>query len=93
MSGFGRVPVFDEEWGDLFLKKLNDYMQTLEAFLDVEGLDPDIAPDLESDVETISGEPFCGCSDCYERESYLMAAKLVIEGYEAGRIRLEDPDA
>jgi hypothetical protein len=33
--------------------------------------------------------PFCGCQDCYEREVYLMATKLVIEGYESGKVHLE----
>ena len=83
MSSFGRVPVFGEEWGESFVTALREYIDVLEVSLEGE---------TEAEVETISGDPFCGCSDCYEREVYLLATKLVIEGYEAGKVWLEDPD-
>jgi hypothetical protein len=84
MSGFGRVPEYSEEWGEAFLAAMHDYLETLETSLE--------GDDLDNDVETISGEPFCGCADCYEREMYLMATKLVVEGYESGKVRLVDGD-
>jgi hypothetical protein len=81
-SPFGEVPVFDEEWGESFMRAMRDYVTTLESSLDDD-------PENEvTEVETISGLPFCGCSDCYERETYLMAVKLAIEGYAAGKVRL-----
>ena len=83
-SSFGRVPVFGEEWGESFVSALREYIDVLEV-----SLDDDTETAVE--IETISGEPFCGCSDCYEREVYLLATKLVIEGYEAGKVWLEAP--
>jgi hypothetical protein len=80
MSSYGRVPVFGEEWGEAFTEAMRDYVNLLEVALEDE---------TEAEIETLSGEPFCGCQDCYEREVYLMATKLVIEGYEAGKVHLE----
>lgn len=74
-----RLPVFSEEWGEEFVASMRGYIEALE--LSVDG---------DIDVETLSGEPFCGCGDCYERETYLMAVKLALEGHEAGRVRLAE---
>lgn len=84
MPSFGRVPVFSEEWGEQFSTTMQDYLTRLEQSLE---------DAIDADVETISGEPFCGCSVCWERETYLMAVKLAIEGHEAGLVWLEDPVA
>jgi len=78
-----RLPEFDEAWGENFIDQMRDYIDTLEASLD---------DDNEIEIDTLSGVPFCGCTDCYERETYLLATKLVIEGYEAGKVRLVDVD-
>jgi hypothetical protein len=83
MSTFGRVPVFDEEWGELFMDAMASYVELLERSLEDEG-------DDAVEVETISGVPFCGCQECWERETWLLAVKLAIEGFEAGKVRLED---
>ena len=80
MSSYGKVPVFDEEWGEAFTEAMRDYVNLLEVALE---------DGTEAEIETLSGEPFCGCSDCYEREVYLMAVKLALEGYEAGKVDLE----
>jgi hypothetical protein len=79
VSAYPRVPEYSEQWGERFIDAMHEYISGLERGVD-EG----------DDVETISGEPFCGCSDCYEREAYLMAIALAIEGYEAGEVRLVD---
>ena len=81
MPSFGRVPVFGEEWGEQFTTTLGEYIERLELSLE----------DDTVEVETISGDPFCGCSVCYDRETYLMATKLAIEGYENGKVWLEEP--
>lgn len=78
MTDYGRVPVFSEEWGTQTTSTVRDYIAELEAALD---------NDVE--IETLSGVYFCGCSDCYEREAYLMLTKLVVEGVEAGEVTLE----
>jgi len=83
MSSYGRVPIFEEEWGEAYMEAMRVYVDLLEVSLE---------DGTEAEIETLSGMPFCGCSDCYEREVYLMATKLVIEGYEAGKVHLEEPD-
>jgi hypothetical protein len=79
-SSYGRVPVYGEEWGESFMEAMRTYVDILEVALE---------HDTEAEVETLSGMPFCGCSDCYEREVYLMATKLVLEGQEDGKVWLE----
>jgi hypothetical protein len=80
---FGKIPTYSEEWGEGFIEAMRDYMGALERSIDYE------SEENGQEVETISGQPFCGCTDCYERESYLMAIKLTVEGYEAGLVKLE----
>lgn len=77
-SNYGRVPIYDDQWGEQFTTVMRQYIAMLEESVD----NPD------DEVETLSGVPFCGCSDCYEREGYLMATKLAIEGHEQGKVRL-----
>ena len=79
-----RRPEFDEAWGQTFTDRMRDYLDTLAASLD---------EDDETEVDTLSGLPFCGCPDCYDRETWLLATLLAVEGYEAGNVRLVDhPD-
>jgi hypothetical protein len=40
--------------------------------------------------ETLSAEPFCGCSDCFWREALFYLVPRIIEGYKEGKIELED---
>ena len=61
------------------------------------GLDEYINDCLESvdnddwTFETVTGEPFCGCSDCYTRETVLWLMPRIIDAYRAGIIE-EDTD-
>jgi hypothetical protein len=80
VSTFPRVPTYSEEWGERFITTMRDYTEGLERAVDEDGVAE----------ETLSGHPFCGCSDCYERETYLMAMALTIEGYQTGEVRLAD---
>ena len=41
-------------------------------------------------TETLSGEPFCGCSQCFWREALFFIVPKLIRGYEEGKIELED---
>lgn len=81
-----RRPVFDEVWGERFQMQLLTYMEGLRLAVDEESQD---AGDVEY-PETLSGEPFCGCSDCEEREYLLMAIALALEGAESGQVSLDD---
>lgn len=40
--------------------------------------------------ETLSGEPFCGCSTCFWREALFYLVPRLIDGYKNGKI-LVDP--
>lgn len=77
---FGRVPVYDDQWGEQFTTVMNTYL----AMLDESVENPD------DDVETLSGQPYDGCPDCVFRESNLMAIKLALEGHEQGKVRLSE---
>lgn len=44
----------------------------------------------ESIPETLSEELFCGCSNCFWRETLFFLVPRIIEGYKEGKITLED---
>ena len=56
--------------------------RSFEAYLDncVESVDSD------ESFETESGEMFCGCSECYTRESIMWLIPRIIDAYRAGVI-------
>jgi len=80
-----RVPEFDEDWGEAFTRVMRAHMEQLYASIDDYG--DGVAVE---DPVVISGQPFCGCEDCDERERYMLATILIIEGYEAGKVKLVD---
>lgn len=74
--------VNDTDWAQTIEKGVEDYTDMLfEAVW--EGSD-DVVP------ETLSGEPFCGCSQCFWRETLFYLVPHLLEGYENGKIELED---
>ena len=81
-----RMPEFDEEWGEAFVTTMREHMDQLYESLDAEEDDPAADPVL------ISGQPFCGCPDCDERERYTLATILILEAAERGEIRLVEVD-
>jgi hypothetical protein len=84
-----RVPEFDEEWGNEFVTQIRAHMEALyESVLE----EAEAEDDVEVEQNVISGQPFCGCEDCDERERYLLATILILEGHEQGRVRLVDVD-
>lgn len=38
--------------------------------------------------ETLSGEPFCGCSTCFWRETLHYLVPRLLEGYNEGKVDL-----
>lgn len=79
-----KLPAFDEEWGTYFVNQIRAHMEQLYDSIDAEEDDP------AADPVVLSGQPFCGCEDCDERERYLLATILIIEGYRAGKVKLVD---
>lgn len=45
--------------------------------------------DEEETSETLSGLPFCGCSQCFWREALFFIVPKLLKGYEEGKIELE----
>jgi hypothetical protein len=74
--------VIDQDWSHDLEKGVEDYTDMLfEAVW--EGSEDEVP-------ETLSGEPFCGCSTCFWREALFFLVPRLLRGYEEGKIELED---
>lgn len=74
--------VTDEAWAHDLEKGVEDYTDMLfEAVWD--GTE-EVVP------ETLSGEPFCGCSSCFWRETLFFLVPKIIKGYKEGKLELEE---
>jgi hypothetical protein len=73
--------VNDQAWAHDLEKGVEDYTDMLfEAIWDGE---------TDNVTETLSKEPFCGCSACFWREALFFLVPKIIKGYEEGKIELE----
>lgn len=72
--------VNDQDWAHELEKGVEDYTDMLMDAV-YEGTDDEIS-------ETISGEPFCGCAQCFWRETLFYLVPRLLEGYEAGKVEL-----
>jgi hypothetical protein len=76
--------VNDQAWAHDLEKGVESYTDMLlEALWD--GNDEDVP-----ETETLSGESFCGCSECFWRETLFYLVPRLLKGYEEGKIELED---
>ena len=72
----------DLKWAEELERGVENYTDMLfEAFY--EGTDEEI-------LETLSGEPFCGCNRCFWRETLFYVTPKLLKGFEEGKIELED---
>jgi hypothetical protein len=72
--------VNDEAWAHELEKGVEDYTDMLfEAVW--EGSE-------EAVPETLSGELFCGCSQCFWREALFYLVPRLLEGYNEGKVEL-----
>jgi hypothetical protein len=74
--------VIDQAWAHDLEKGVENYTDMLfEAF-----------EDSTSEVlsETLSKQPFCGCSACFWREALFYLVPRIIKGYEEGKVELEN---
>lgn len=69
-----------EEWARNLEDKFGAYMSMCYEFAYDEGDSP-----LE-EFTTVSGEPFCGCDVCEQRETIMFLIPEIIEAYKAGII-------
>lgn len=76
---------FTEEWGELVQEAVADMLAEQWR---------DDWPDADSAPPAPSGEPFCGCPTCEQRETSYLAVMLGIVGYLSGDVELiiEDGD-
>lgn len=67
----------DPEWASMLQRGIEDYMMLLQDSIDE-----------DTDVETLSGQPYCGCSDCYWREFLVFTAPKIMQAQLDKKIEL-----
>lgn len=80
MSSNQKVVVNDVPWTQQLEQDYEDYIDACSESLDED--DPDF--------QTLSGEPFCGCSTCYTREQLVFLIPRISEGLNEGKISIEE---
>lgn len=71
----------DERWASDLVKGVQQYTDALyDAVYDGE----------EDTVETITGYTFCGCEDCFWRETLTYLVPKIIAGYREGKVLLDE---
>lgn len=73
----------DVEFAQALEREYEDYMSNCEELIDGE--------DVEFD--TLSGEPFCGCTTCYSREQLFFLVPKIIKAYKEGKITIPEDEA
>lgn len=77
-----KFEIIDADWASELQKGLEGYMMGLYDSID-----------NEEEIATESGAPFCGCSDCENRELLTYMAPRIIKGYMDKKIDLFEVDA
>jgi hypothetical protein len=72
----------DQDWAHELEKGVEEYTDML--------FEATWASSDDEITETMSGEPFCGCSQCFWREALFFIVPKLIRGYEEGKIELEN---
>ena len=72
MKNTQQFAIHDQEWASELQKSLEAYMMGLH----------------DEELETESGEPYCGCSDCENRELLTFISPRVIQGFLDKKISL-----
>ena len=68
----------DMEWAENLVKDFDQYMnQCMESV------------DSEEEFETETGELYCGCMECYHRETISFLVPRIIDAYKAGILEEE----
>jgi hypothetical protein len=65
------------DWAEDLQQGLSEYMMTL-----FNSIDEDV------DVDTLSGQPFCGCDVCEYREILSYVTPIIINGYNDKKVDL-----
>lgn len=77
--------IVDFEWSQELENEFTEYISNCESLIDAEFY---VGTDLEVDTEfqTLSGQPFCGCETCYVREQLWFLVPRIIDGYKKGKV-------
>ena len=75
-------PVYPEEWADKLQADFDAYMGPL-----YEAIDGDL---MDDDIVDVTGNYFCGCSDCERRAAWTFLMVRFCEAYRDGVITLEE---
>lgn len=68
----------DEKWAEELQEGVEDYLMRCQDSIDE-----------DEEFETLSGEPYCGCTVCYFREMLFFVAPEIMQGQTEGRIQLD----
>lgn len=72
----------DQQWAEELERGVENYTDMLyEAFY--EGTEDEV-------LETLSGEPFCGCNRCFWRETLFYITPNLLNAFQEGKIELEE---
>ena len=71
----------DETWAKDLESTFEKYIWDCEDLVDNES---------ENGFNTLSGEPFCGCSTCYTREQLFFLVPKIIKAYKEGKVTLNE---
>lgn len=74
-----KVVIHDVSWAQKLEHEYEDYMDSCSESLDE-----------DDEFETLSGEPFCGCSTCFTREQLVFLIPRISEGLNEGKISIEE---
>jgi len=72
----------DEPWAKKLEEDFETYMYACMDSVDAE-------PEGE-EFETVSGEPYCGCSTCHNRETIMFLMPHIIDAYKNGILKEEE---
>lgn len=68
----------DEKWAEELQEGVEEYLMRLQDSIDE-----------DEDMETLSGEPYCGCSQCYFREMLFFVSPEIMRGQNEKKIELK----
>ena len=72
----------DVEWAQQLETEFEQYIWNCESLLEED--------ENESSFETLSGEPFCGCTTCYTREQLFFLTPRIIKAFKEGKVSLNE---
>lgn len=73
----------DESWAKRLEEDFSEYMDKCEHIASC------AEDEIDETFETVSGEPYCGCYTCYNREIIMFLIPRIIDAYKEGILEEE----